>query len=528
MSRTVVFGFSLVCVLVIGGTVTAAAQQDQAEADTQPPTTQQDQAEADSQLPSTQQPAPPAELPSATYPAGVLPDDWAVPGSYQAAVQRDGLSLVARGYEGLALLRISGEHSRLVSTFGAGLEIVGVRWAGDDALVRTARGEVLLLDVSDAAFPRVSLLLPATAVESTDEGILQRTGSEVPVPPVPVAGRVVQVQRGALIIDQGAEQGLRAGMHLKISSVQPVNAIDIESNTPIVRESGATVGVVEIIEVSATRARAWLGPGDDARAGDRAQSTSEPSTGNPAVLTVSAVVRPMLGIESLSFGMINDLRVDYRFHKPIRLGVSLAPLAFDVGRDGAGFLGGVAATADLDANFFSLGAGVGYSWSRYLDKGLVFRQSVRFGSLDGLHFAGFNEFVLAMPNDDLLVEDFSRDEATFIWGGFHAMFRWPTGKRARMAIDGRYGVNGHAYTLFDMHISLFGRGGPGTLWLKTGGGVGWLWDVPPTSSTTYDLGDEPGVQYWHPGPIQIGPVFAIGLEWVAPVPRSRPPLSSAE
>jgi len=57
-------------------------------------------------------------------------------------------------------------------------------------------------------------------------------------------------------------------------------------------------------------------------------------------------------------------------------------------------------------------------------------------------------------------------------------------------------------------------------------GSGWLWDVPPTRA--YDWGDEPGSQYWDPGPIQIGPVFAIGLEWVAPVPRSRPPLSSAE
>lgn len=468
------------------------------------------------------------ELPPATYPSGVLPDDWADPGSYHAAVQRGDLSLVVRGYEGLALLRVSGEHSRQVSTFGVGLDIVGVRWAGDAALVRTARGEVVVLDVSDPDFPQVSLLVPPTAKESADEGLLQRSASEVPLPPTPVSGRVIEVRGGALIVDQGADAGLREGMHLAVESVQPVVVVDIESGDKVTRASGAVVAVVEVHEVSPTRARAWLGPGDDARVGDFVHTTGDPITadaGTPrrtgAVLTVSAAVRPMLGIESLSFGAINDLRVDYRFRAPLRLGFALAPLALDVGRDGFGFPGGAVVTADLDADFFAAGTGVGYNWSRYLDKGVVFRQSVRFGSLEGVHLAGFNEFVLALPNDDEAAGPL-RDEATFIWGGFHALFRFPTAARSRLAIEGRYGTNGHAYVLLDMHIALTGRGGPGTVWLKAGGGAGWIWDLPPVFYE--DPYNEVEGGWWDRGPTQAGPIFSIGVEWIAPMPVQRPAL----
>jgi hypothetical protein len=468
------------------------------------------------------------EIPQATYPSGVLPADWGDPSTYHAAIQRGDLSLVVRGYEGLALLRVSGEHSRQVSTFGEGLDIVGVRWAGDSALVRTARGEVLLLDVTEPAFPQVSLLVPPTAEESGDEGLLQHSASQVPLPPTPVSGRVVEVRGGALIVDQGADAGLREGMHLAVESVQPVVAVDIESGEKVTRASGAVVAVVEVHEVSPSRARAWLGPGDDARVGDFVRTTGGPITadqGTPrrtsAVLTVSAAVRPMLGIESLSFGAINDLRVDYRFRAPLRLGFALAPLAMDVGRDGFGFPGGAVVTADLDADFFAAGTGVGYNWSRFLDRGVVFRQSARFGSLDGVHLAGFNEFVLATPNDDESAGPL-RDEATFIWGGFHAMFRFPTAARSRVAIDGRYGTNGHAYVLLDLHIALTGRGGPGTVWLKAGGGVGWIWDIPRVFRE--DPYNEVDGGWWEPGPAQVGPVFSFGVEWIAPVPAQRPAL----
>ncbi len=466
------------------------------------------------------------ELPQATYPSGVLPDDWADPGTYHAAIQRGDLSLVVRGYEGLALLRVSGEHGRQVSTFGEGLDIVGVRWAGDAALVRTARGEALLLDVTEPAFPQVTLFVPASAQESADDGLVQHSASEVPLPPTPVHGHVIEVRGGAVILDQGADAGLREGMHLAVESTQPVVAVDIESGEKVTRASGAVVAVVEVAEVSESRARAWLGPGDDARVGDLVRTTGVPLTadaGTPrrtaAVLTVSAAVRPMLGIESLSFGAINDLRVDYRFRAPLRLGFALAPLAMDVGRDGFGFPGGAVVTADLDADFFAAGTGVGYNWSRFLDRGVVFRQAVRFGSHDGVHLAGFNEFVLALPNDDESAGPL-RDEATFVWGGFHAMFRFPTAARSRVAIDGRYGTNGHAYVLLDMHIALTGRGGPGTVWLKAGGGVGWIWDIPRVYRE--DPYNEGG--WWEPGPAQVGPVFSFGVEWIAPVPAQRPAL----
>ena len=469
-----------------------------------------------------------SEIPPATYPSGVLPDDWSDPSTYRDAVQRGDLTLVVRGYEGLALLQVSGDHSRLVSTFGVGLDVAGVRWAGESALVRTSRGEVLLLDVSDPAFPQVTLLIPASASESVDEGLMQHSASEVPLPPTPVSGSVVEVRGGALIVDRGRDAGLRRGMHLTVESVQPVVAVDIESGEKVTRASGARVAVVEVHEVSANRARAWLGPGDDARVGDLVRTTGDPLTGDPgvprrtpAVLTVSAAVRPMLGIESLSFGAINDLRVDYRFRAPFRLGFCLAPLALDVGRDGFGFPGAAVVTADLDADFFAAGAGVGYGWSRFLDAGVVFRQSVRFGSVDGVHLVGFNEFVLVQPNDEPASGPI-RDEASFVWGGFHALFRFPTAARSRVAIDGRYGTNGHAYVLLDMHIALTGRGGPGTVWLKAGGGVGWIWDLPPVFQE--DPYNEVDGGWWDRGPTQTGPIFSIGVEWVAPVPATRPSL----
>ncbi len=469
-------------------------------------------------------------LSAATYPPGLLPADWEDPSAYEAAVSSGAHGLVARGYEGLAVLaRAPDGATRQVALVGQGLDIVGVRWVGDAALARTSRGEALLLDVQDPAFPRVLLLLPAGAREAEGEGIARRSTSDIPLPPEPVTGTVLEVRGGQAIVDRGADNGLAPGMHMRIESTAPVKVRDMDTGEAVVRPSGASIAVAEVLEVSAGRAKLVLGPGDDARVGDRAASSGEPTTADPAapgrvggVMVIDGAVRPFLGVNTLAFGMINDLRISYRFNVPFKLTLALDPFGFVVGRDGSGLPGHAGVLAALDADYFGFGFGAGYAWSLAKQTGVSFRQGFRFGAEDGVMFEGSNEFILALPTGEGF-EGPERSEAEFIWGGARGTFRWPTGPRSRMAIEGAGALNGYAFGLLDLYIALAGTGGPGTFWLRVGGGVGWLWDNP----AEYSLPD-PGNDYaseaggFNLSDPQIGPVFGVGFEWHRPMPSARP------
>ena len=466
----------------------------------------------------------------ATYPPGLLPADWEDPSTYEAAVASGPFALVARGYEGLAILaRAPDGATRQLALVGQGMDIEGVRWVGDAALARTSRGEALLLDVQDPAFPRVLLLLPAGAREDGSEGIARRSSSDVPLPPEPVRGTVVEVRGGHALVDRGSEHGLAPGMHMRVESTQPVKARDMDTGETIVRASDELLAVAEVVEVTAGRAKLALGPGDDARVGDDAASTGDPLTADPAtpgrtggMLTVEGAVRPFLGVNTLAFGMINDLRVSYRFRVPFKLTVAMDPFGLVVGREGSGLPGHAGVIGALDADYFGFGFGVGYAWSLAKQTGVSFRQGFRFGAYDGVMFEGSNEFILALPTPEGF-DGPTREDAEFIWGGARGIFRWPTGPRSRMALEGGGALNGYAFGLLDLYVALAGTGGPGTFWLRVGGGVGWLWDNPAEHSLP-DPGHEDadmasGFQLSGP---QIGPVFGVGFEWHRPTPVARP------
>lgn len=471
-----------------------------------------------------------ALMAEATYPPGLLPADWEDPSTYEPAVSNGPFALVARGYEGLAVLvRAPDGATRQLALVGQGLDIEGVRWVGDAALARTSRGEALLLDVQDPAFPRVLLLLPAGAKEDGSEGIARRSRSDVPLPPERVEGAVVEVLGGHAVIDRGADHGLGTGMHMRVESLQPTKVRDMDTGQTVIRPSGEILAVVEVVEVTGGRAKLALGPGDDARVGDRVVSSGEPLTADWAaphrtggMLTVEGAVRPFLGVNTLAFGMLNDLRVSYRFRVPLKLTVAVDPFGFVVGRDGSGLPGHAGVIGALDADYFGFGLGVGYAWSLAKQTGVSFRQGFRFGAYDGVMFEGSNEFILALPTPEGY-DGPTRTEAEFIWGGARGIFRWPTGPRSRMALEGGGALNGYAFGLLDLYVALTGTGGPGTFWLRVGGGVGWLWDNPaehslPSGNDGY-ADEASGFQLSAP---QIGPVFGVGFEWQRPTPSARP------
>ena len=538
-ARCPCLGFFALCLVLPGF---AAAQQGEAPPTGEGPAGVPDTGEQDAE--PEPDASPPPELSSATaavdsavalaeatYPPGLLPADWEDPAAYAAAVARGAVALVARGYEGLAVLAKAPDGAtRQLALVGQGLDVTGVRWVGDDALARTRRGEVLLLDVQDPVFPRVLLLLPAGAQESAAEGLARRSSTDVPLPPVPVSGAVVEVRGGQVIVDRGSDDGLRVGMHLRIASTQPEKVRDIETGQVVVRPSFELLAVAPIVEVSEGRAMVELGPGDDARVGDEARSTggaesadytSPGRVGN--VLIVDGAIRPFLGVNTLAFGMMNDLRVAYRFRIPFKLTFALDPFSFVTGREGSGLPGHGGVIGELDADYFGFGFGVGYAWSLAKQTGVSFRQGFRFGPAEGVHFAGSNEFILALPTPEGY-DGPVRHQAEFIWGGARGILRWPTGPRTRMALEGAGAMNGYAFGLLDLYIALAGRGGPGTFWLRVGGGVGWIWDNPaehslPTPSGEDDYAD---AGFRELSPPQIGPVFGVGFEWHKPMPVARP------
>lgn len=529
-----------ICALYIGFAGVAAGQEDAGEPTGEAGEPAPAGGEADAGDSGTTEPsgAPAAQagleasisLAEATYPPGLLPADWEDPSTYEPAVSSGPFALVARGYEGLAILaRAPDGATRQLALVGQGLDIEGVRWVGDAALARTRRGEALLLDVQDPAFPRVLLLLPAGAREDGNEGIARRSRSDVPLPPERIEGAVVEVRGGHAVIDRGSDHGLGTGMHMRVESLQPIKVRDMDSGQTVTRPSGEILAVAEVVEVSAGRAKLALGPGDDARVGDRVVSCGETLTADWAtptrtggMLTIEGAIRPFLGVNTLAFGMINDLRVSYRFGVPFKLTLALDPFGLVVGRDGSGLPGHAGVIGALDADYFGFGFGVGYAWSLAKQTGVSFRQGFRFGAYDGVMFEGSNEFILALPTPEGY-DGPTRSEAEFIWGGARGIFRWPTGPRSRMALEGGGAVNGYAFGLLDLYVALAGTGGPGTFWLRVGGGVGWLWDNPAEhsmpSGNDGHADEAAGFQLSAP---QIGPVFGVGFEWHRPTPVARP------
>ncbi len=466
------------------------------------------------EIPPSVSELPPA--PPASFPAGLLPADWEDPGSYQSLALRGSLLLAARGYEGLALLHVADtQRRRLLAVVGQGLDIQGVRWVGRNPLARTSRGEVILLDVQDPQFPRTLLLVAPGSVEA--EGALRSSRGDVPLPAAPVAGQVIELRQGSVIIDRGAEAGLAPGMHLLVTSARSVEVFDLGTQETYSRPSGEELSVVRIEEVSDTRARALLGPGDDARIGDRAQSSDRGISADLLrprrvgdALSIAGNLRPFVGVNTLAFGAISDFELAWRAHAPLRLALALDPVAMVAGREGAGLPGNALVSAMLDEHLFGVGVGLGYCWSLAAQTGPAFRQILRLGAEDGLSLVGHNEFILALPTD----KDFEgtpRHEADFVWGGAKAHLRGMTGRRTRLGLEGGGSVNGHAFGSLTLDIALKGHGGPGTTWLMVGGGFGCIWDNPAEHSMTQPLSSD--AEYSATlSPPQVGPLFSLGVE----------------
>jgi hypothetical protein len=241
--------------------------------------------------------------------------------------------------------------------------------------------------------------------------------------------------------------------------------------------------VVELDWVGPSGGEAALPRGARAAIGESASETIRPPTRSlvapprsPGITRVTAIARPSLIVGSQGgFGAQAELSVDHYFTQPMRLGVTVAPLAFAAEPNATG--GSTMALAHVAYSGDRLEIGVGLGAAIHSRESDAFAASglVRFGSLDGLHLAveltmvvpgGQPRFESAMAELDVPVT--SRVSLTVSAGG---------------AADGTW-----SYADSGVKIYLRGQGGPGTFVLLAAIGETTLREVDAFQFGVYAAG----------------------------------------
>jgi hypothetical protein len=424
---------------------------------------------------------------------------------------RGQVGFIALGPLGLWVVDVS-DPSRPVaaSKIAEGKDVVGVL-LGPGTLVHVVEASYSLssFDVSDPKLPHPQAFSPAAPTASAVAGGGTPVG--IQAGPRRVAGTIVEVRSGRVIVDRGSADGLARDRRIQILSQELIDRPNLLTGATERVPSQEPVAVLEIDAVDEHRASAPVHRGDRCRPGDRFVTTTEPPTERlfmpprqDFVHRLAVVFRPFIELGTLGLGSLSDFRYGYRFPFPLSLEVGVSPLAFEV-RRGQGprqYPTELDATAFYDTDFFAVGLGAGamaYS-ARQVERWeggsmpvlvtegkaavhLALVQGARLGSVDGLSVEMRNGFVYRKEDD-------SEAQAAFHWGSTDVHGHVPLTRRLTLSAGGGRGSNGWAYGELGIKAYFRGTGGAGTMIVPVSVGVGGLTR----------------------GVSRVGPLLTIGLE----------------
>ncbi len=421
------------------------------------------------------------------------------------------------------------------------VEVTGVSAVGGEIWVETPLGTRRLEDVLGAERVPVVPVPPAavTALEPSPPDPAEPTEPSEPLPveaPPALVGEVLSIGVGSVVIDLGRDDGIDEGRWIEFYEIERVDLGGGE-----VVEQERRVGVGQVDTVGDSRAKVDLALNERVPVGALVRPDPEGvnefrkrlSPARPADLwEVSVNVRPFLALNTLGGGAILDGSIGRRFAAPLAVEAHFTPIAFGIAERGdiLTFAGNLVVSYDTAP--FQVGLGAGASRISTLPvqgqnfipgedaeaptvrAGLSIAQFARLGSVDGLHVAVLNNFIL--------------HESEFEFGGITIEGAVPIRlfkNGAWIVARGGGGVPGHIFGELGIRVLAKGNGGPGSVFFTPTVGAGVLqgeaWSA--CRSVDYSKYEEPReVPIESPQPedgicrevyTYGGPLVGFGVEW---------------
>jgi hypothetical protein len=466
--------------------------------------------------PPTAKPAPPA--PSG---APANPLEQAEPSLAQRIAK-----LTPPGTQPACSVRATLEVARrtIVACGAAGVWVLELGAPGGDRLIERrrvdgravglfSRGGRVWVEIESISARPVELDGPSAADATPDTGsapppiALAPEPTALPAPPalepvtrpaeVAILGRVLSSRGGQLVVDLGREHGVRVNHRIEFAALR-------ESPLGPFRDR-EVLAVGRVISIADEQSLVEVGIGEDVPVGVEAALTSRPLTANRTapprahgLWSLAGVIRPFFVLDRLGFGALNELVVGYQMQGPLRFQLLSSPLAFSTAEDGSAFSTASLGVVSFDTRLFEIGLGLGAQTVNDSDyepgSGLTVAQSLRFGSLDGLH--------LSIRNDISL---FHRE---FDYSAFNGSAQIPVSERGWLVTQGGGGSVGYGFFEVGGKVLLFGNGTRDSLYLRGTIGYATVYREASTFEFSSDTGFVEGDDVEH-----AGPLVGFGMEW---------------
>lgn len=411
---------------------------------------------------------------------------------------------VACGADGILVFDLAAaEGPKLVSRIASGRNAVRLTKSGSQLLVIVAEYGVLAYSLADPQHPQASTLgetgSPASAVPgaaaASPAGPTQAPAATAPTVALPPAAaeasaartpaRVVKVAGGWVAITSTSP--IAVGDRFLLRSQRLVRTVDPTSGRAEQQPSNEPLGIFVVERASASApggpgsgtaggaqyaASGRLLRGSVVRAGDLAEPTSEPAKEPLHVPRLwygmsrfYGHLRPMFGVSPLAYGMLNDFRFEHYFRVPIKLGVSVAPLAF-MTTTPIGVVSEVRGHIGFSSSYFDVSLDPGGILNRFGGLAFSFGFSFRLGSLDGLNLVFRSSYRLTSSRGS---------GPSFDFYGAGGEINIPLAKRFTLHLVSE-GSQAYIFGTLGLKYWLRGNGGPGTLILDSGIGGMYLHD----------------------------------------------------
>jgi hypothetical protein len=314
---------------------------------------------------------------------------------------------------------------------------------------------------------------------------------------IAILGRVLSSRGGQLVVDLGREHGVRVNNRIELATLRasplgPFRDRDV-------------LAVGRVISIADEQSLVEVGIGEDVPVGAEATLTSRELTGNRTapprahgLWSLAGMIRPFFVLDRLGFGALNELAVGYQTRGPLRLQLLWSPVAFSTAEDGSAFSTAALGLVSYDTRLFEIGLGAGAQTVNSSDyapgSGLTIAQSLRFGSLDGLH--------LSIRNDISLFH------SEFDYSAFNGAAQIPVSDRGWLVLQGGGGSVGYGFFEVGGKVLWFGNGTRDSLYLR--GTIGYATVYREASSFEFssDTGFVDGNDVEH-----AGPLVGFGMEW---------------
>jgi hypothetical protein len=447
----------------------------------------------------------PAEPSLAQRIAKLTPPGTQPPCSVRATLEVARRTIVACGAAGVWVLELGAP---------GGDRLIERRRVEGRAVGLFSRGGRVWVEIESISARPVELDSPSVGADAPDAEpapppiALAPEPTALPAPPalehavtrpaeVAILGRVLSSRGGQLVVDLGREHGVRVNHRIEFAALR-------ESPLGPFRDR-EVLAVGRVISIADEQSLVEVGIGEDVPVGVEAALTSRPLTANRSappraqgLWTFAGVIRPFFVLDRLGFGALNELAVGYQMQSSLRFQLLCSPLAFSTAEDGSAFSTAAVGIVSFDTRLFEIGLGLGAQTVNASDyepgSGLTVAQSLRFGSLDGLH--------LSIRNDISLFH------SEFDYSAFNGSAQIPVSERGWLVMQGGGGSVGYGFFEVGGKVLLFGNGTRDSLYLRGTIGYATVYREASTFDFSSDTGFVEGDDVEH-----AGPLVGFGMEW---------------